>query len=111
MHSQIGNQLPMFLYLLRPSPSGNLQLKQLTHLLKPAFSEEGSNNRKYENAAYTAFLKYLREVASKTNTEFTLIMHTDFSDQQTGFFLLQTAYNISKSLSERTFLESCDGIG
>jgi len=37
----------------------------LTSLLKPQFSETGSNNRQYEQVVYAAFTRYLREVASK----------------------------------------------
>lgn len=55
----------MFLYLLRPSQAETLTVKKVTHLLKPEFSEEGTNSRKFENAVYSQFFKYLREVASK----------------------------------------------
>ena len=55
----------MFLYLLRHSQAETLTVKKVTHLLKPEFSEEGTNSRKFENAVYSQFLKYLREVASK----------------------------------------------
>ncbi|XP_015777267.1 PREDICTED: uncharacterized protein LOC107355242, partial [Acropora digitifera] len=61
---QLACQLPMFLYLLRPSHAETLTVKKVTHLLKPEFSEEGTNSRKFENAVYSQFLKYLREVAS-----------------------------------------------
>ena len=40
-------------------------MKSLTTLLQPDFSEVGSNKRKFENQVYSAFLKYLRSVASK----------------------------------------------
>lgn len=40
------------------------QLKALIQILKPKFSEEGSNSR-VENSVYSAYLKYLRAVASK----------------------------------------------
>ena len=62
---QLACQLPMFLYLLRPSQAETLTVKKVTHLLKTEFSEEGTNSRKFENAVYSQFLKYLREVASK----------------------------------------------
>ena len=63
--SQIGCQLPMFLHLLRKNPDHKLTVKQLVHLLKPEFSPEGSNSRSLENDVYAAFVKYIREVASK----------------------------------------------
>ena len=40
-------------------------MKSLTTLLQPDFSEVGSNKGKFENQVYSAFLKYLRSVASK----------------------------------------------
>ena len=43
-----------------------MTLKQVTTLLKPKFSEEGTNDRQFEGAVYGAFVKYLREVASKS---------------------------------------------
>ena len=58
-------KFPMFLYLLRP-PQNNAKLTVplIVHLLKPTFSEEGSNCLKYEKAVYSKFVKYLRDVAS-----------------------------------------------
>jgi len=38
----------------------------VTNLLKPEFSEEGSNSRTFENAVYAKFMKYPREAASKS---------------------------------------------
>lgn len=32
--------------------------------MKPEFSEDGSNDRKFEGEVYSMFLKYLRESAS-----------------------------------------------
>jgi hypothetical protein len=37
--------------------------------------------------------------------EWTIIMTTDFYDQQTCLFLVETSYVISKSMSERKFPE------
>ena len=58
-------KFPMFLYLLRP-PQNNAKLTVplILHLLKPTFSEEGSNSLKYEKAVYSKFVKYLRDVVS-----------------------------------------------
>ena len=50
------------MYLLRPSQTA-LTLKYVVQTLKPKFSE-GSNNRRFEDSVYTAYLKYLRAVAS-----------------------------------------------
>lgn len=36
----------------------------MTHLLKPRFSEEGSNERMLQNEVYGRVLKYMREAAS-----------------------------------------------
>ena len=60
----------MFLHLLRPTPPQPLTVKNVTNLLKPEFSEEGSNSRTFENAVYTKFMKYLREAASKSIARF-----------------------------------------
>ena len=56
----------MFLHLLRPGPPHPLTVKNVTNLLKPEFSEEGSNSRTFENAVYAKFMKYLREATSKS---------------------------------------------
>lgn len=55
----------MCLHLFRPSEARVLSMKMLTTLLKPCFSETGSNKRQFENEVYAAFTKYLREAASK----------------------------------------------
>ncbi|XP_061171879.1 uncharacterized protein LOC133181380 [Saccostrea echinata] len=60
---KVGSILTMFVHLLRPSKTC-LTLKAVTQLLKPQFSEDGSNDRKYENYVYAAFLRYLRAAAS-----------------------------------------------
>ena len=60
----------MFLHLLRPGPPQPLTVKNVSNLLKPEFSEEGSNNRTFENAVYAKFMKYLREAASKSIARF-----------------------------------------
>ncbi|PFX17372.1 hypothetical protein AWC38_SpisGene18315 [Stylophora pistillata] len=56
--------LPMLQYLLRPGAEGKLTVPILQHLLKPSFSEEGSNALKYEKEVYQLFVRYIREVAS-----------------------------------------------
>ncbi|KAJ7385152.1 hypothetical protein OS493_017528 [Desmophyllum pertusum] len=61
---QIGRDLPIFLHLLRPGPSQDLTVRIVTNLLKPAFSEEGTNSRKFENEVYELFMKYLRVAGS-----------------------------------------------
>ena len=57
-------KFPVFLYLLRPSQdNARMTVPMILHLLKPKFSEEGSNSFMYEKAIYGKFVKYLREVA------------------------------------------------
>ena len=55
---------PSFKFLMQPSSSSTLTLKRLLLLLKPTFSEEGSNKRMFENNVYSCFVKYARNVAS-----------------------------------------------
>lgn len=69
---QIGREIPVFLNLLRQSSTGILSRKKLICLLKPSFSEEGSNSRQYENTAYRAFSNYVRGVASGRRDGLTL---------------------------------------
>ena len=58
----------MFLHLLRPGPSQPLTVRNVTNLIEPEFSEDGSNiSRTLENAVYAKFIKYIREAASKSN--------------------------------------------
>ena len=61
---QIANALPTFLHLFRPSPASMLSRRKLLDLLKPQFSEVGSNARTNENSTYQAFLRYVQEAAS-----------------------------------------------
>lgn len=55
---------PALKFLLQPSSSSTLTLKKLLLLLKPNFTEEGSNKRLFENSVYSCFVKYARNVAS-----------------------------------------------
>ena len=52
------------LYLLRPSAISTLSVRRLLFLLKPEFSDEGSNALSREKAVYAKFVKYVREVSS-----------------------------------------------
>ena len=61
---QIGKEIPVFLNLFRPASTCILTHKKLINLLKPSFSEEGSNSHQYENTTYRAFSNYVRVVAS-----------------------------------------------
>lgn len=54
----------MLLYLLRPSSIISLSVRHLLFLLKPDFSEEGSNMLIHEKAIYNKFAKYVRDVSS-----------------------------------------------
>ncbi|CAH3018815.1 unnamed protein product [Porites evermanni] len=69
---EVAMSLPVFLYLLRANESNQLSRRQLILLLRPSFSEEGTNVRKYENDAYAAFSKYVREAASGRRGRITL---------------------------------------
>lgn len=62
---QVCETMPIFLQLFRQSEASTLTMKVLVMLLKPRFSETGSNKRRFENEVYEAFTKYLREAASK----------------------------------------------
>ena len=59
-----GRKFPMLLYLLRPSSIISLSVRRLLFLLKPEFSEEGSNMLIHETAIYSKFVKYVRDVSS-----------------------------------------------
>ena len=61
---QICREIPSFVYLFHPNQV-HLTFRKLTSILRPSFSEEGSNKRLFENLTYAAFLKYLREVSSE----------------------------------------------
>lgn len=56
-------QLPTFKYLFISSQSESLSIRKVINLLKPNFSEEGSNALKFEKEVYAVFIKYTREVA------------------------------------------------
>lgn len=60
---RIGTVIPAFVYLLRPR-SVPLTMKTILRILKPLFSEEGSNIRIYEDCSYAAFVRYVRSVGS-----------------------------------------------
>ncbi|CAG2213685.1 unnamed protein product [Mytilus edulis] len=68
---RIGTVLPAFLHLLRPS-SVPLTLKSVLLILKPSFSEKGSNTRIQEDRAYSAFVRYVRSVGSGRRPGLTL---------------------------------------
>ena len=57
-------ELPMLVHLLRPQAQGKLSVQMLLQILKPNFSEEGSNTLKNEKEVYQLFVKYVREVAA-----------------------------------------------
>lgn len=76
---EIATRLPVFLYLLRANESNQLSRRQLILLLRPSFSEEGTNVRKYENDTYAAFSKYIREAASGRKGTVTLASILQFA--------------------------------
>lgn len=57
-------ELPMLHHLLRKNRQHKLTVPMLLNLLKPKFSEDGSNNLKYEKEVYHLFVRYVREVSS-----------------------------------------------
>ena len=57
-------QLPMLVHLLRPDSQHKVNVLKLLLILKPNFSEEGSNTLRYEKEVYHLFVRYSREVAS-----------------------------------------------
>ena len=61
---QLMIKLPTFMYLFIPSTAIALIVKKIIHLLTPKFSEEGSNSRKFQKEVYSAFVRYLKEVAA-----------------------------------------------
>ena len=69
---QIGRNLPLFVHLMHPSNATKLSRRKLVTLLRPCFSEEGSNARKHENDMYALFSKYIRETSSGRRAEVTL---------------------------------------
>lgn len=60
---QVVKKLPVLIHLFYKS-NVHLTFKMLTNLFRSVFSEVGSNNRRFEQAVYAAFTRYLREVAS-----------------------------------------------
>ena len=52
-------------HLFRPNENTQMTFRRLVSLLKPAFAEDGSNERTYQNKVYNVFFKYLREAGSK----------------------------------------------
>ena len=61
---QIRKALPSFQYLFTPSPASAISRRKLLLLLQASVSEDGSNARKDENAAYQMFTKYCQEAGS-----------------------------------------------
>ena len=57
-------ELPMLVHLLRPQAQGKLSVQMLLQILKPNFSDQGSNTLKKEKEVYQLFVKYVREVAA-----------------------------------------------
>ena len=56
-------KLPVVLHLSRPSDC-RLNTRNLVRLLDPKFAEEGSNLKRCRKEVYTAFSRYIREVAA-----------------------------------------------
>lgn len=69
---QIGNGIPNFLHLFRPSQIAALSKGKLIVLLPPNFSEEGNNVRRFETEIYIWFSRYTRLAASGQRGSITL---------------------------------------
>ena len=61
---QIGNGIPNFLHLFRPSGGSTLSIRMLLTLLPPNFSDEGSNAHRFKTEIYDLFSKYTRIAAT-----------------------------------------------
>ena len=57
-------QLPMLVYLLKPGAQPKVTVQKLLLILKPKFSDEGSNALTLEKETYQMFVRYVREVAA-----------------------------------------------
>ncbi|KAJ7380778.1 hypothetical protein OS493_007158 [Desmophyllum pertusum] len=82
---QVCKQLPILLHIFRPNTAAALTIKKVTNLLTPTFSEDGSNQRRYEGIVYGAFCRYLREVQSGRRKGLTLahiLWFTTGSDEE-----------------------------
>ena len=63
--SQVAEKIPAFMNPFRRNENPLLTIKRLQALLSPQFSDQGTNQRKFEGEAYSDFITCLREVASK----------------------------------------------
>ena len=66
----------------------------MTQLMKPLFSENGSNKRPLENEVYGKLLKYMREAASnqfrmKTKSVLELMLHSFQKEHLTVLFVVK----------------------
>ena len=57
-------QLLMLVYLLRPGSQPQITVAKLLQILKPEFSEVGSNALKKEKEVYQLFVRYVYEIAA-----------------------------------------------
>ena len=57
-------QLPVLVYLLQPGVQPKVTVQKLLLILKPKFSEEGSNALALEKETYQMFVRYVREVSA-----------------------------------------------
>ncbi|CAB3983996.1 leucine-rich repeat-containing DDB_G0290503 isoform X1, partial [Paramuricea clavata] len=75
---QMVKHLPVLKNIFNQTPQA-LTVKKIVHIYRPQFSEEGSNNLTLEKSIYSAFMKYIREVASVCMLFLWLEMHADFA--------------------------------
>ena len=62
---QLIKRKPCLVFLLRKTAVVPLTKAKLIKLLRPRFSEEGSNQRQQENSVDRIFLEYLKEVTGE----------------------------------------------
>ncbi|KAJ8320858.1 hypothetical protein KUTeg_002445 [Tegillarca granosa] len=58
---------PTLGYLFTPSNRVTLTVARLLGMLKPNFSDAGSNDRMHQEESYSHFVKYVREIAGRRN--------------------------------------------
>lgn len=74
LYFKLAKELPIFIYLFRKSEATTLTVKELQQLLKPEFSESGSNARMYKGMYTVLSLSMLEklQVSQKSFQQFTI---------------------------------------
>ncbi|XP_070547220.1 uncharacterized protein [Ptychodera flava] len=107
---QLCRGTPTFHYLFQVNEASALTMRKLMHLLKPIFSEEGSNKRTFEDSIYAQYVKYVREVASGRREPLTLGSILQFATGSDEEPVLGFRYHptIEFSEVENTFLPTAN---